>query len=81
MQLGTQAVTPLGTPSTQYGPRAQWVLRVLAKQNRYLILIWVSSVQLLSHVQLFVTPWTVERQASLSITNSQSLLKLMSIEL
>ena len=38
-------------------------------------------VQSLSHVQLFVTPWTVARQASLSITNSWSLLKLMSIEL
>ena len=40
-----------------------------------------SSVQSLSHVQLFVTPWTSARQASLSITNSSSLLKLMSIEL
>ena len=40
-----------------------------------------SSVQSLSHVQLFATPWTAARQASLSITNSQSLLKLMSIEL
>jgi len=40
-----------------------------------------SSVQLLSRVQLFVTPWTAACQASLSITNSQSLLKLMSIEL
>ena len=39
-----------------------------------------SSVQSLSHVQLFVTPWTAARQASLSITNSRSLLKLMSIE-
>ena len=39
-----------------------------------------SSVQLLSHVRFFVTPWTAARQASLSITNSQSLLKLMSIE-
>ena len=38
------------------------------------------SVQWHSHVQLFVTPWTAARQASLSITNSQSLLKLMSIE-
>ena len=38
------------------------------------------SVQLLSHVRLFVTPWTVARQASLSITNSRSLFKLMSIE-
>ena len=39
-----------------------------------------SSVQSLSHVRLFVTPWTAAWQASLSITNSQSLLKLMSIE-
>ena len=42
---------------------------------------WKSSVQSLSHVQLFVTPWTALCQASLSITNSWSLLKLMSIEL
>ena len=41
----------------------------------------LSSVQSLSHVWLFVTPWTAVRQASLSITNFQSLLKLMSIEL
>ena len=39
-----------------------------------------SLVQLLSHVQLFVTPWTEAHQPSLSITNSQSLLKLMSVE-
>ena len=39
-----------------------------------------SSVQWLSHVQLFVTPWTAAHQASLSITNSQRLLKLISIE-
>ena len=39
-----------------------------------------SSVHLLSHVQLFATPWTAACQAFLSITNSQSLLKLMSIE-
>jgi len=39
-----------------------------------------SSVQSLSHVQLFVTPWTAACQASLPFTNSQSLLKLMSIE-
>ena len=38
------------------------------------------SVQSLSHVQLFATPWTAARQASLSITNSRSLLKLTSIE-
>ena len=37
----------------------------------------ISSVQSLIHVQLFPTPWTVARQASLSITNSRSLLKLI----
>ena len=45
------------------------------------ILKYISSVQSLSHVWLFSTPWTAARQASLSITNSWSLLKLMSIEL
>ena len=40
----------------------------------------LSSVQLLSRVRLFATPWTAARQASLSVTNSWSLLKLMSIE-
>ena len=40
-----------------------------------------SSVQSLSRVQLSTIPWTAARQVSLSITNSQSLLKLMSIEL
>ena len=39
-----------------------------------------SSVQSLSRVRLFVTPWTAARQASPSITNSQSSLRLMSIE-
>ena len=41
---------------------------------------WISSVQLLSHVRLFATPWTAACQASLFITNSQNLPKLMSIE-
>ena len=40
----------------------------------------INTVQLLSSAQLYVTPWTAARQASLSITNSQSLHKLMSIE-
>ena len=39
-----------------------------------------NSVQLFSHVRFFASPWTAAFQASLSITNSQSLLKLMSIE-
>ena len=38
------------------------------------------SIQPISHVQLFATPWTAARQTSLSITNSRSLFKLMSIE-
>ena len=46
-----------------------------------ILLFQFSSVQLLSRVRLFVTPWTAAHQASLSITtNSRSLLKLMSIE-
>ena len=43
--------------------------------------MFISSVQSLSHVWLFVTPRTAARQASLSITNSRSSLKVMSIEL
>ena len=45
------------------------------------ILSSVGSVQWLSHVQLFATAQTTARQASLSISNSQSLLKVMSTEL
>ena len=50
--------------------------------NGFLVQIsHLSLVQSLSHVQLFVTPWTAARKSSLSIINSQSLLKLRSIEL
>ena len=45
-----------------------------------LVFYQFSSVQLLSRVQLFATPWTAAHQASLSITNSRSLLQLMSIQ-
>ena len=45
-----------------------------------LMYLLFSSIQSLSRVQPFATPWTAARQASLSITNSQSLLKLMSIK-
>ena len=47
----------------------------------YIYKVILSSVQLLSCVRLFATPWTAACQASLSITSSQSLLKLMSIKL
>ena len=43
-------------------------------------LSYISSVQLLTRVRLFATPWIAVHQASLSITNSQSLLKLLSIQ-
>ena len=46
----------------------------------YTIIYAYQSVQSLSHVQVFSTPWIVAHQASLSITNSWSLLKLLSIE-
>ena len=45
------------------------------------LFLWLSSVQSFSCVRLFATPWTAARQASLSFTNSWSLLKLMSIQL
>ena len=55
----------------------RWERHVLGEYSNSCLF---SSVQLLSHVQLFETPWTAACQASLSITNSQSLLKFMSIE-
>ena len=56
-----------------------WATRE-ASPNLFLAVGRVSSIQSLSRVWLFATPWTAVRQASLSITNSRSLLKLMSIE-
>ena len=53
----------------------------LEKANRGMTILQFSSIQSLSHVQLFVTPWTAAPQTSLSITSSQSLLKVMFIEL
>ena len=56
----------------------RWILYCLSHQGSPDVII--SSVQLLSYVWLFATPWTAACQASLSITKSWSLLKLMSIE-
>jgi len=60
-----------------------WI-QVVQLSTIYLIFLWVSVsftvISSLSHVWLFVISWTAARQGSLSITNSQSLLKLMSIE-
>ena len=47
---------------------------------KWISYIYISSDQLLTHVQLFVTPWTAAHQAALSINNSQSLPKLISVE-
>ena len=59
-----------------------FVGHLLSQPNKYIpIYIQFISVQLLRRVQLFATPWTTPHQAFLSITKSQSLLKLMSIEL
>ena len=56
-------------------------LRKLRFSGRKGLVTDLSSVQLLSYVQLFAVPWTAARQASLSNTNSQNLFKLMFIEL
>ena len=72
---------------TTYEDDISGVLKVYSDDQRkgnFLIFLYpsrfFSSVQLLSHIRLFVTPWTAAHQASLSITNSLSLLKFMSIE-
>ena len=62
-----------------YERQTQWV-RDKKREKLYETFIYISSVQLLSHVRLFATSWTAALQVSLSITNSQSLPKLMSIE-
>ena len=49
-------------------------------RDKSAVLVQFNSVQSLSRVRLFATPWTAVHQAYLSITNSQTLLKLMSIE-
>ena len=60
-----------------------WKQQLKAETEKYKnrIQIQISSAQSLSCVQLFATPWITARQASLSITNSRSSLKLTSIEL
>ena len=68
MSISFRSMSPIGSVS-------------LEKSNRGMPILQFSSVHSLSHVQLFVTPQTAAHQASLSITNSQSLLRLMSIEL
>ena len=61
-------------------PHCRWILYQLSHQGSPNTSIQFSSAQSLSRVRLFATPRTAARQASLSITNSWSLFKLMSIE-
>ena len=71
----------LGSKITADGDYSQEIRRQLLLGRKALTnLVQFRSVQPLSHVRLFVTPWTAARQGSLSITNSRSLLKLMSIK-
>ena len=71
----------LGSKITADGDYSQEIRRRLLLGRKALTnLVQFSSVQPLIHVRLFVTPWTAACQGSLSITNSRSLLKLMSIK-
>ena len=60
--------------------RSDWFDLLAARGVLKSLLQYHSSVQWLSHVRLFATPWITTHQASLSVTNSRSLRKLMSIE-
>ena len=74
---GETAISVLGSKPTELGLTESWDGSLVWLQA---IPVRFSSVQLLSHVRLFVTPWITARQASLYIINSWSLLKLMFIE-
>ena len=92
-QMGSLPLVPPGKSRT-VDPHSlitpYWIICICLSQNcsyplkkciRFLkVSVQFSLVQSLSHVQLFATPWTTAHQASLSIINSQSLPKLMSIE-
>ena len=73
-EAGTFLTAHCGVPGTILSTLCQFVNLLMIAATQF------HSVQSLSCVQLFATPWTAAHQASLSITNSWSLLKLMSIE-
>ena len=74
-----EAICPPSSPSGAAQPPS-WRRRQPSAPRALFSTVQCSSVQSLSRVRLFATPWTAARQASLSITNSRSSLKLMSIE-
>ena len=74
---------PLGNPTVDLrcvSFRCTAVFQSYIHLSIFSVFSIITSLQSLSRVRLFVTPWTAARQASLSITNSRSLLKLMSIK-
>ena len=77
LQRGNEA----GRAANKKSPGFSWPSPCQERQESFSFLLGsgtiISSVQSLSRVWLFVTPWTAAHQASLSITNSQGLLKLM----
>ena len=83
--LSQRARTTISYPFLRHNP---WNLHTITWNNHrppdlfdvQWLIYQLGSVQSLSRIWLFATPWTAARQASLSITNSQSVLKLMSIE-
>ena len=70
---------PSPSPHGEFGSSLHLVVRALTQVSRLQGSFYIS-VQSLSRVWLFATPWIAARQASLSITNSRSLLNLISIE-
>ena len=64
----------------EYRSKCLLIFLMFKKITIKYVVIYFSSVQSLSCVRLFTTPWTAAHQASLSITNSRSLLRLMFIE-
>ena len=69
-----------GTTTQSSNFTSGYLKKTKVKKKYALPCCWVA-LQSLSHIQLFVTSWTAAHQASLAITSSQNLLKLMSIEL
>ena len=68
------------TRNTEIQINEEEISKLLEKEFRIMIVKMIRSVDLLSHVRLFVTPWTIAHQTSLSFSNPQSSPKPMSIE-
>jgi len=80
-ELEIKLPTSAGSRRKQENSRKTSISALLTMPKPLTVWITISSVQFLSHVWFFATPWITARQASLSITNSRSSPKLMSIKL